>query len=154
MFMARFKYAYSGYNPATDARASIREMDLSHKHAREIGVAINGLAVEDAKSYLEQVIEKKRAIPFGRYKKQVGHRSDTGVMAGRYPQKAAGAILQLLESLENNAEFRGLDLDRLRLINVTVHKGRLLKRFIPRAMGRTTPSNDARIHVEVVGRED
>ena len=74
-------------------------------------------------------------------------------MAGRYPVKAAGQILRLLASLESNAEFKGLDVDRIRLVNVTAHKGGLTKRFIPRAQGRTTPKNDARAHVEVVGRE-
>lgn len=152
--MARFKYSYQHYEPATDVRASIREMDFSHKHAREIGVAISGMSVEDAKSYLNRVMQKQSAVPFGRYKNQVGHRSDTGVMAGRYPQKAAREILGLLDSLENNAEFRGLDLDRLKLVNVTVHKGTIVKRFMPRAMGRATPKNDARIHVEVVAREE
>lgn len=151
--MSRFKYAYQYYNAITDARASIRQVDMSHKHAREIGVAISGLWVDDARSYLLDVVNKRRAIPFGRYKNQVGHRSDSGVMAGRYPQKAAHAILKLLDSLENNAEFRGLDVDRLQIVNVTVHKGTIMKRFTPRAMGRATPKNDAHIHVEVVARE-
>lgn len=152
--MVRFNYAYQYYNPITDARASIRQMSISHKHAREIGAAINGLLVEDAKQYLSDVANKQRAIPFGRYKTQVGHRSDSGVMAGRYPKKAASAILQLLDSLENNAEFRGLDLDRLQIVNVTTHKGTIMKRFTPRAMGRTSPKNDALVHVEVVAREE
>lgn len=151
--MVKFDYAYQYYDPVSDARAAIRQLSISHKHAREIGVAIKGLLVEDAKEYLEKVIEKKRAIPFGRYKTQVGHRSDSGVMAGRYPEKAAKAILQLLDSLENNAEFRGLDLDRLTIVNVTTHKGTIMKRFTPRAMGRTSPKNDALVHVEVVARD-
>ena len=46
-----------------------------------------------------------------------------------------------------------MDVDRLKIINMTVHKGRLLKRFIPRAMGRSSPKNDALIHVEIVARE-
>ncbi len=151
--MARFKYAYQYYNAITDARASIRQVDISHKHAREIGVAISGLLVDNARDYLTDVVNKQRAIPFGRYKNQVGHRSDSGVMAGRYPQKAANAILKLLNSLENNAEFRGLDVDRLQIVNVTIHKGTIMKRFTPRAMGRATPKNNALVHVEVVARE-
>lgn len=151
--MVRFNYAYQHYDPQYHARASIREKDMSHKHAREIGVAIKGMGVEAARDYLNAVINKERAVPFRRYKEQVGHRSDPGVMAGRYPEKAASEILKLLDNLEANAEFRGMDLDRMEIINVTVHKGRLMKRFMPRAMGRATPRNDARIHVEIVAKE-
>lgn len=151
--MARFNYAYQSYDPQRHARASIREKDMSHKHAREIGVAIKGLSIEAAQDYLNAVVNKERAVPFRRYKEQVGHRSDPGVMAGRYPQKAASEVLKLLDNLEANAEFRGMDIDRMRIVNVTVHKGTLMKRFMPRAMGRATPRNDARIHVEVVAEE-
>ena len=74
-------------------------------------------------------------------------------MAGRYPQKAATEILKLLDNLESNAEYKGMDLDRLKIINAVVHKGRILKRFIPRAMGRATPKNDVLTHVELVAQE-
>jgi len=83
----------------------------------------------------------------------VGHRSDPGTMSGRYPQKAATEILKLLDNLESNAEYKGMDLDRLKIINATVHKGRLLKRNTPRAMGRSTAKNDAMTHVEIVAQE-
>ena len=43
--------------------------------------------------------------------------------------------------------------DRLKIINAVVHKGRVLKRFIPRAMGRATPKNDVLTHVELVAQE-
>ena len=74
-------------------------------------------------------------------------------MSGRYPQKAATEILKLLDNLESNAEYKGMDLDRLKIINAVVHKGRVLKRFIPRAMGRATPKNDVLTHVELVAQE-
>jgi len=46
-----------------------------------------------------------------------------------------------------------MDLDRLKIINATVHKGVLIKRFTPRAMGRATPKNNVLTHVELVARE-
>ena len=131
----------------------MREKKISHKHAREIAHAIKGLTIEKARDYLQSVVEHKRCIPFGRYNNQVGHRSDPGVMSGRYPEKAATEVLKLLDNLESNAEYKGMDLDRLKIINATVHKGRLLKRFIPRAMGRSSPKNNALIHVEIVAQE-
>lgn len=153
MDMARYKYSFNTFNPDKHARASIRELDISHKHAREIAVAIKGMGIESATEYLEAVVEKRRAVPFRRYKEQVGHRSDPGVMAGRYPQKAARAFIRLLADLEANAEFKGFDVDVMKIINVTVHKGRILKRFMPRAMGRNSARNDANTHVEIVAEE-
>ena len=96
---------------------------------------------------------RKAQAAVKRYKKAVGHKSDPGVMSGRYPQKAATEILKLLDNLESNAEYKGMDLDRLKIINAAVHKGRILKRFIPRAMGRATPKNDVLTHVELVAQE-
>ena len=131
----------------------MREKKISHKHAREIAHAIKGLTIEKARDYLQSVIEHKRCIPFGRYNNQVGHRSDPGVMSGRYPEKAATEVLKLLDNLESNAEYKGMDLDRLKIVNATVHKGVIVKRFIPRAMGRATPKNNVLTHVELVAQE-
>ena len=153
MNMGGWNYAFQNFDSTKHVRAAMREKTISHKHAREIAVAIKGLSLEKARDYLLSVVELKRSIPFRRYKNQVGHRSDPGVMSGRYPQKAATEILKLLDNLESNAEYKGIDLDRLRIINATVHKGRLLKRFIPRAMGRATAKNNVFTHVELVAQE-
>ncbi len=134
-------------------RSSLREKDISHKHAREVAVAIKGLSIEKARDYLQAVIHKDRAVAFRRFKNQVGHKSDPGMMSGRYPQKTAKEFIKVLDNLESNAEYKGMDLDRLKIINATVHKGVTIKRFIPRAMGRATPKNDVLTHVELVAQE-
>jgi large subunit ribosomal protein L22 len=151
--MSRFDYAFQNYDATRHVRSSLREKDISHKHAREIAVAIKGLSIEKARDYLQAVVNKERAVAFGRYKNQVGHRSDPGMMAGRYPQKSAIEFIKVLDNLESNAEYKGMDLDRLKIINATVHKGVLVKRFTPRAMGRATPKNNVLTHVELVGQE-
>ena len=151
--MTEFNYAFQNFDATRHVRAALREKTISHKHAREIAVAIKGLSVEKARDYLMYVTQLKRSIPFRRYKNQVGHRTDPGVMSGRYPQKAATEVLKLIDNLESNAEYKGMDLDRLKIINAVVHKGRVLKRFIPRAMGRATPKNDVLTHVELVAQE-
>jgi len=153
MNMGGWNYAFQNFDSTKHVRAAIREKTISHKHAREIAVAIKGLSLEKARDYLLSVVALKRSIPFRRYKNQVGHKSDPGVMSGRYPQKAATEILKLLDNLESNAEYKGIDLDRLKIINATVHKGRLMKRFTPRAMGRATAKNNAFTHVELVAQE-
>lgn len=149
----QFKYAFQNYDRTRHVRASLREKTISHKHAREIAVKIKGMSIETARDYLQDVIRLKRAVPFKRYNNEVGHKSDTGVMAGRYPQKAATEFVKLIDNLESNAEYRGMDLDRLKIINATVHKGRKIQRFTPRAMGRASPKVDILTHVELVAQE-
>ncbi len=151
--MSKFKYAFQNFDSTRHVRASLREKQISHKHAREIALAIKGLSIEKARDYLQSVRNLKRAVPFRRYKNQVGHKSDPGVMSGRYPQKSAIEFLKLLDNLESNAEYKGMDLDRLKIINANVHKGVVIKRFIPRAMGRATPKNNVLTHVELVAQE-
>jgi len=151
--MGRFNYAFQNYDATRHVRSSVREKDMSHKHAREVAVAIKGLSIEKARDYLLAVINQKRAVAFRRYKNQVGHRSDPGVMSGRYPEKTAGEFLKLLDNLESNAEYKGMDMDRLKIINATTHKGVVIKRFIPRAQGRATDKNDVLTHVELVAQE-
>ena len=151
--MGRYNYAFQNYDATKHVRAAIREKKISHKHARETAKAIKGLTLEKARDYMLSVVAKERAIPFRRFKNQVGHRSDPGMMSGRYPEKTAGEFLKLLDNLESNAEYKGMDMDRLKIINATSHKGVAIKRFIPRAQGRATDKNDILTHVELVAQE-
>lgn len=151
--MGQYGYAFQHYDTTRHVRASLREKQISHKHAREIARHIKGMSLEKARDFLRAVVNRQRAVPFRRYKEQVGHRSDPKVMSGRYPQKSAREFLKLLDHLESNAEYKGMDLERLRIVNATTHKGVLVKRFIPRAMGRATPRNNVLTHVELVARE-
>ena len=151
--MGRFKYAFQNYDATRHVRASLREKDISHKHAREVAVAVKGLSIEKARDFLQAVINKERAVAFRRFKNQVGHKSDPGMISGRYPQKTAKEFIKVLDNLESNAEYKGMDLDRLKIINATVHKGVIIKRFTPRAMGRATAKNDVLTHVELVAQE-
>ena len=108
---------------------------------------------EYARDYLQSVIEHKRCIPFKRFKNQVGHRTDPGVMSGRYPEKAVTEVLKLLDNIESNAEYKGMDMDRLKIINATSQKGVIIERIIPRAQGRATAKNDVLTHFEIVAQE-
>lgn len=151
--MPHFGYAFQNFDATKHVRASVREKDISHKHAREIAKMIQGLSIEKARDNLQEVIALKRAVPFRRFKNEVGHKSDTGVMSGRYPQKAATEFVRLLDNLEANAEYKGMDLDRLKIISANTHKGVIVKRFTPRAQGRATPKNNVLTHIELVAQE-
>ena len=156
--MPNWKYAFieEKYDTERLAKASGRDLRIKPKHAREICATIKGMKLEQAKRFLEDVIKIKRSVPFRRHKKKQGHRKDLKQFkwyAGKYPIKAAARIYDILTAIESNAEYKGMDLDRLKIINANVHKGVLIKRFIPRAMGRATPKNNVLTHVELVAQE-
>jgi large subunit ribosomal protein L22 len=138
-------------NPEKTAKASGRELKVSHKAAREVCQAIKGRMLNDAKQYLRDVIAKKRAIPYTRYNKKLPHRHGiVNAFSGRYPIKASAQILDVLESAQSNAENKGLDVDRLRIIHAAAYQGIKLKRQTPRAHGRASPKYDTTTHVEIV----
>lgn len=155
--MPHWDYSYKASPGEEDrlVKASLREVSISPKAAVEICREIKGMYLEKAKRFLEEVIEMKRSVPYKRYVRDVGHRRELeGWKIGRYPVKAAKYILRLLENLENNAEMKGLDTSRVRIIHVAALRGRKIRKYIPRAFGRATPYFDTLVHVEVVGREE
>ncbi len=138
-------------DPEKTVKASGREIRVSHKHAREVCKSIKGMMLDKAKDYLRDVTEEKKAIPFRRYNKKSGHRHGLEkAAAGRYPIKAAAKILKILEGAQANAENKGLDVDKLRIIHAVAYPGMKVKRFTPRAHGRASPKVDILSHVEVV----
>ncbi|MFL6441606.1 MAG: 50S ribosomal protein L22 [Nitrososphaeraceae archaeon] len=153
--MPNYSYAFQNFDKTRHVRAALREKDISHKHAREIALAIKGMSIEKARGFLENVIAKQIAVPYRRHNNEVAHRSNIrdGFFSGRFPKKAAGEFLRLLDNLESNGEYKGMDLDRLKIISAVVHKGTKLERFTPRAMGRSSPKIDTLVHVELVAQE-
>jgi len=152
--LSRFGYSFTGYDPVIHIRASRREIDISPKHAREVCTAIKGKKLSFAKQFINNVLQKKEAVPFRRYNKQVGHRSNIqGFHSGRFPMKAATEILHTLENLEANSDFKGLNTDKLVIIHAAAHRGRKIAGYTPRAFGRSSPSLNTLVHIEIVGKE-
>ncbi len=141
-------------DPEKTAKASAREIRVSHKASREICGAIKGMMLTDAKKYLREVIAKRKSIPYKRYTKKLGHRHGlVKAFVGRYPVKASKKVLELLEGAEANAENKGLDIDRLRIIHASTSQGMKLKRYKPRAQGRASARFEILCHIEVVLEE-
>jgi len=152
--MPKWGYSITELDPEKTVKASGRELRVSPKHAREVCKTIKGMKLDQAKEYLRQVMAKKKPVPLRRYKKKVGHRRGMQkAFAGRYPVKAAQKILKVLEEAEANAEYKGLDAERLRIIHASAYSGMKIKRYIERAFGRATPRFETLCHVELVLEE-
>ncbi len=136
-------------DPLRTAIASGRDLRISYKAAVEVLNAIRGKKLDEAKSLLEDVIAKRRPIPFRRFHGKVAHRKGEGFGPGRYPVKAAKAILDVLLNAENNAEYKGLNIDNLWVVHAVAHKGPKVRKYIPRAFGRATPYFEQLVHVEI-----
>jgi len=59
-------------------------------------------------------------------------------------------MLKLLDGLEANAEFKGIDLDRARIVHAAAHRGRRIRKYIERAFGRSSPYDRTLTHIELV----
>ena len=152
--MPEWGYSIVGLDPERTVRASAREVRVSHKSAREVCRAIKGMSLDEAKRFLREVIQMKRPVPFRRFKKKVGHRRGLQkAYAGRFPVKAAKKVLEVLENAEANAEYKGLDPERLWIIHASAYPGTKIKRYIPRAFGRATPRFETLCHIELALEE-
>ncbi|TYT63555.1 50S ribosomal protein L22 [Natrialba swarupiae] len=138
-------------DPDATAKAMLRERHMSHKHSKEIARELKGRTVDDAQAYLQDVIDGEQSVPFKSHNSGVGHRSDIdGWDAGRYPEKASKAFLDLLENVEANADHQGFDGSSMEIVHVAAHKvGEAVGRK-PRAMGRASAWNTPEVDVEIV----
>ena len=152
--MPNFKMSIIGLDPDRTAKASGRDLRISPKHSREVCRALNGMKLETAVEFLDEVISLKRSIPFRRHNKKVSHRSDlVGWDSGRYPVRACLEIKHVLDNLENNAIFKGLDVEKLKLVHIISQKARKIEGFMPRAQGSSSPSVKTLTHIEAVAEE-
>ncbi|WP_254535498.1 50S ribosomal protein L22 [Halomarina litorea] len=141
-------------DPDTTAKAMLRERHMSHKHSKEIARAIKGMTTADAVEYLEAVLDGERSVPFKSHNSGVGHRSDIdGWDAGRYPEKATKAFLDLIENVVSNADHQGFDGDSMEIMHVAAHKVGESPGRKPRAFGRATAWNTPQVDVEMILQE-
>lgn len=138
------KYAFQKFDEKKMARATGKSLPISPKQAVEICNFVKNRTVSTAKTMLERVTELKQAVPFKRFKRDVGHKP--GIAAGRYPQTAAKEILKLVNSVEANAQNKGLSSD---LMIVHMNANRAASQ--PRS-GRVAGESKM-AHVEVVVEE-
>ncbi len=103
------------------AKASSFGLPISAKFSYEILNFIKHKELAKAKGILHEVISMKKAIPFKRYNRDLGHKP--GIGPGRYPIKAIESILSVLDSAEANAENLGLDVKNLYIYGASASLG-------------------------------
>lgn len=153
-------YSYQG-DTEKIAKAYGKELNVSWKGSNEICHAIKGMMVDKAIVYLEKVQKKEDFIPYRRYKKGKSHRTYTkkGVVSGAYPVKASKEIAKLLKHVKANAEHKGLNAEKMKIVHATAHRAMKLQRMRTRSWGGQWPfdlgpySNITLTNIEIVAKE-
>ena len=141
-------YTYHPEPGTNVARARGVEVPISPKKTYEVLNAIRGLPVERARTILEDAAALKHAIPFRRFNQETAHHRGTG--PGRFAVKVVKNVLKVLENAAENAEYDGLDADRLYVKVAASARGRIRKASMPRAHGRATAWNEQTTNIEIV----
>ena len=138
-------------DPETTAKAMLRERHISNKHSKAIAREIKGMTAGDAVEFLEGVVEGDNVVPFRQHNSGVGHKKGIdGWDAGRFPEKASEAFIDLLENAIGNADHQGFDGETMEIMHVAAHKVGESQGRKPRAMGRASPWNTPEVDVELV----
>ncbi|QKQ99925.1 50S ribosomal protein L22 [Metallosphaera tengchongensis] len=152
--MGSWTYPDVGLDESRIGKAVVRNAPVSIKDLYNVSRSIRGMNVNEAKEFLQRVLDKKEAMPYWRYNHGASHKSNISkkwnVKSGRYPIKAIKYVLRALENARANAQGKGLDEDKLKVIHIASHKGIIIKRYLPRAFGRATKKYNRTSHIEVI----
>ena len=140
------KYSINNFDAEHMARALGNSLPISTKHSIEICSFIRNKSLNEAKKILSLVVQHKKAIPFRRFNKGIGHKKIVG--PGRYPENASREIIKLLESVEANAQFKGLNTSNLTISHICAHKSSKTWHY-----GRKRRRKAKRTNIEIVVME-
>ncbi len=133
-----YHYAFKDFSKQHMARGVGIALPVSVKHSVEVLAYIKNKKVAEAKRLLDLAIAEKQAIPYKRFNQNLAHK--TGIGPGRFPVKTAFEIKNLLESIEANAQFQGLNTANLVVMHASAkkapgayHYGRKKRRKMKRA---------------------
>ncbi|HLD00434.1 MAG TPA: 50S ribosomal protein L22 [Candidatus Nanoarchaeia archaeon] len=134
----------SKFGPEQLASAKALNLSIATKTSIEICNHIRYKNTAFAKKFLEEVLSFKKAVPFKRFVRDLGHKK--GISSGRYPVKAAAEFLRLIKSAESNAQAKGLETVNLKIVQLLANRA-----SIPITGGRHRYGTK-RTHLEITVR--
>merc|ERR1711970_1086985 len=120
------EYARAPTDAATSCKAKGSDLRVHFKNTRETAMAIKNMSLEKAKKYLEDVVDKKRAVPFRRYCGGVGRTAQAAAAGStngqaHWPKKSCEFVIGLLRNVEANEELKDLETDKLFITHIQVN---------------------------------
>ena len=154
--MAKKDYQSEVGKKSKTARALITNAPISAKYSFEVCNQIKTKPVNKAIEFFERIIKHEDYLPLPVYHKRVAHRKGNakeGTKSGRYPEKVAKEFIKLLELAKANADFKGLDAEKLLIIHAFASIG--INRFSYQSKGRISGKSRRRnaTNIEVIVQE-
>lgn len=142
--MAGYNYVFQKYNKENMARAAGLYLPISRKKSVEVASFLRGKPVERAKREIDEVINKKRAVPYTKFVQSIPHRRGD-MTTGRYPVNTVIEIKKVLNSAISNAVEKGFDEKNLTICHISVQRGPTLWHY-----GRHHGRKRKIAHIEIV----
>jgi large subunit ribosomal protein L22 len=154
--MTKRKYYCPEAKHKKTAQTMAKNQPASLKYTTELIHQIKGKPINKAIQFLEDIIEQKRYLPLKKYKKKIGHRKGTAqnqTKTGRYPKKTAQIIIKILQTLQANADYKGMDKENLILKNAFTSQGH--SKITHQTQGRISGKQRKKksIHIEAIAVE-
>jgi len=131
------------------ACARMEDTNISFKDLAEVCGRIRGKNADWAVGFLEKASKGEIPVLYKRHNKKIGHRRELGGQKGRYPKKAATAILKVLNSALANGRIRGLG-ETYEISHASANKKMGYGRVAPK--GRWARSDFETARIEIVLR--
>ncbi len=129
------------------AMAKAENINASFKDLAEVCGRIRGKKADWAIEFLGRVADGKAAVLYKSHNKRMGHRRELGGKKGRYPQKAAKAVLKVLNSAIANGGVKGLG-DEYDILHAIANKRYSYGRAAPK--GRWARSDYETSRIEII----
>eukprot|EP00088_Acartia_fossae_P023045 TRINITY_DN24113_c0_g1_i1.p1 TRINITY_DN24113_c0_g1~~TRINITY_DN24113_c0_g1_i1.p1 ORF type:complete len:183 (+),score=6.67 TRINITY_DN24113_c0_g1_i1:134-682(+) len=131
-------------------------LKVHFKNTRETAKTIKNMQLDKAMNYLEDVKAHRRCVPFRRFCRGVGRTGQAkewGRPQGRWPEKSCRFLLQLLQNVKSNAEYKKLNTDECYIKHIQVNQAPKTRRRTYRAHGRINPYMASPSHIELFVEE-
>lgn len=136
-----YKYSFQKYEQEKMARAVGLDLPISRKHSVEIINKLKSKTTTRAKKILEGIIAIETPIQYTRFNRDLGHKK--GIGPGRFPAKTAENILKIINSVEKNANTKGLT--NPTIVHMSANKAAAQWHY-----GRKKRRKMKRAHIEIV----
>ncbi|KAI9501539.1 60S ribosomal protein L17B [Coemansia spiralis] len=151
------RYSATPANESKSAKSRGSYLNVHFKNTVEAANAIKGRKLLNAVGYLKDVQQHKQCIPFRRFHRGIGRTAQAKAFKatlGRWPEKSAKFLLDLLQNVQANAESKGLNAEELVVKHILVNPAPKRGRRTFRAHGRINPYKRSPCHIEIIVSEE